>query len=61
MDAVVLHGRFTAVEHFPCVSFDSCERDRLFTHMEAAVGKASGELFINACFMPLQNNWSEVR
>lgn len=61
MDALVLRGRSIAVKHFLCQSSDICERDWPFTHVEAAVGKALGELLINACFMPSQNNWSKVR
>lgn len=38
-----------------------CERDWPFVHVESAVGKVLGELLINACFMPSQDNWSEVR
>ena len=64
MDVLVLHGRSIAVKHFLCFLCESsgiCERDWPFAHVEAAVGEVSGELLINACFMPSQNNWSEVR
>lgn len=61
MGALVLHGRSTAVKHFLCESSHVCERDWPSARVEAAVGKASGKLFINAYFMPSQNNWSEVR
>lgn len=61
MGALVPRGGSMVVKHFLCESSSICERAWPFSHVEAAVGKGSGELFMNACFMPSQNNWSEVR
>lgn len=52
MDALVLHGRSTAVKYFLCESSHVCERDMPSARVEAAVGKASGKFLLMHILCP---------